>query len=80
MVREHASAVGRTEAFVGFVEAVNRGACQIPRPYVAATSTGADAPAGEVLSSTTGAAGNPVPNTDQQLERATAQLATWLVK
>ena len=47
---------------------------------MAATSTGAEAVAGAALSATTGASGNPEPNTDQQFDSVCAQFATSVVK
>ena len=75
-----ASDEGVAEAAVRPVPALHSGVCQIPRPYVPATSTGAEEEPGAALRATAGAAGNPEPNTDQQLEVDCAQLATCVVK
>ena len=53
--------LGVTVAVVLVAVAVKRGAAQMPRPYVAATRSCTLADAGEALSSTTGASGNPLP-------------------
>jgi hypothetical protein len=74
------SVAGVAVAVVRLWPADHSAVCHTPRPYVPAVSTCADAEAGEALSSTTGASGNPVPNADQHDDPALAQLATWVVK
>ena len=52
----------------------------MPRPYVAATRTGAEDELGAALRATAGALGKPEPNTDQQLESDCAHLRPAVVK
>jgi hypothetical protein len=75
-----ASDEGLAAAALRPVPALHNGVCQIPRPYVAATRTGVGDVLEVVLRATTGAPGNPEPNTDQQLETDCAQFWTWVVK
>jgi hypothetical protein len=75
-----ASGEGLAITVVKPVSEVHSGVCQTPRPYVAAARTGTDAVSGAALSSTTGAAGNPVPNADQHTGGRFAQLPTCVVK
>src|ERR1700733_12511632 len=75
-----ASAGGLADAEVRPVFALHSAVCQMPRPYVAASNTCEGEEPGVVLRPTAGAPGNPVPNTDQQLESDCAQFATCVVK
>src|ERR1700691_3025294 len=55
----NASDEGLAAAAVRPVAALQSAVCQMPRPYVAATSTGVDEALGVALRATTGAARNP---------------------
>src|SRR5579863_750067 len=76
---EKAMLAGTAVASVIACWEVHSGACQMPRPYVAAISTWLGENADGVLNATAGAAGSPVPNTAQQLELLPLQLATSAV-
>src|ERR1700722_7827048 len=71
---------GLATAALRLAPALHNAVCQMPRPYVAAMSTGVDDALGVALRATTGAPGRPEPNTDQQLEIDCAQFWTWVVK
>src|ERR1700691_3524731 len=60
------SVAGFAAAEVSVVPALHSGDCQIPRPYVPATSTCGETPEGDTLRATAGASGSPVPKADQQ--------------
>ena len=60
--------------------ALHSGVCQMPRPYVAAVRTCADAVGGAALNAITGAPGSPVPKAAQQVAAWLGQSAAVVVK